>query len=162
MDSSNYLELSLGIILAVLATYMFIENLGQNQHVTLSLIPIYSQKGGIEIQNCRCIFLFSAAGQDSCLNPPMNTRARPWGANTVTNPILPPFYSHLFNRSSPHEVYCNFGKNHKFRSATIMSTMPICHSFDSCESSKYGFVKSWERKKWRRNKDRVEEGDDEH
>ena len=77
MDSSNYLELSLGIILAVLATYMFIENLGQNQHVTLSLIPIYSQKGRIEIQNCRCIFLFSAAGQDSCLNPLMDTRARP-------------------------------------------------------------------------------------
>ena len=77
MDSSNYLELSLGIILAVLATYMFIENLGQNQHVTLSLIPIYSQKGRIEIQNCRCIFLFSAAGQYSCLNPLMDTRARP-------------------------------------------------------------------------------------
>ena len=77
MDSSNYLELSHGIILAVLATYMFIENLGQNQHVTLSLIPIYSEKGRIEIQNCRCIFLFSAAGQYSCLNPLMDTRARP-------------------------------------------------------------------------------------
>lgn len=77
MDSSNYLELSLGIVLDVLATYMFIKNLGQNHHVTLSLIPIYSQKGRIEIQNCRYIFLFSAVGQDSCLNPAMDTRAKP-------------------------------------------------------------------------------------
>ena len=104
---------------------MFIKNLGQNHHVTLSLIPIYSQKGRIEIQNCRCIFLFSVVGQDSCLNPPMDTQARPWGANTVTNPILPPFYSHLFNRSSPHEVYCNFGKNHSIFSSLYPSKLTL-------------------------------------
>ena len=44
--------------------------------------------------------------------------------------------------------------HHKVQSATIRSTMPICHCFDSCECSKYGFVKSWERKKWSRNKER--------